>query len=217
MQQLLVSPRTITGSKVKQLRKNNIIPANIYNRNADSISIQVDSKTFSKLYSEIGQSSVVDLHIQGSNAKHPCFIADVQYNPITNKINHIDFRQVSLKEKVTLNVPIEFVGESLAVKDGAMLVTLISELEVEALPTEVPESIIADITKLQTVDDEILVSDLQFDRTKVTIYLDADTLIARAEIAEMDEIIEDQAPIETEIISETQKQERDSEKQAQED
>ena len=214
MQQLTVQQREIFGSKLNRLRKAGIIPANIYNRGNKSTAIQIDNKIFTKLFNEVGQSSVIDLHVEGSQVKHPCFVADVQLDPITDKFIHVDFRQVNLKEKVTLNVPVEFIGESQAVADGAMLVTVLEEVELEGLPTDMPEHVTVDITKLVTTEDVVTVSDLQFDRSKLTITLEADTPVARAEIAEMEEIVEEIAtPEEPEIITETEREESKAEQE----
>ena len=132
--------RSVTGRKVKQLRKQGILPANIYGKKITSKSVQVPVKAFKDVFSKAGETSLVDLEVDGKSV--PVLIHNIQYDPITSFPLHADFFQVDLKEKVTAKVPIVFVGESPAVKDKVgVLLTLITEVEVEALPADLPDKI----------------------------------------------------------------------------
>lgn len=152
--------RDIVGRKVKALRKSGIIPATVYGKKVTSESVSVPLDAFLKVYSQAGETGVVELSINGS--EKPVLIHHVQRDPVDSSILHIEFYQVDLKEKVRTRVPLEVVGESPAVleKKGVVL-TLISEIEVEALPTDLPERIEVDVSKLTDVDQEIQVSGLR--------------------------------------------------------
>ena|SRR3990172_11052537 len=160
--QLSAEVRKIAGKKVKNLRKQGILPASLYGKNVKSLSVQLPFKDFEKVYQEIGGSGVVELRLAGEEKTRPVLIHNVQLNPLTSQPLHADFFQVDLKEKVTAPVPLEIVGEALAVKDkkGVLLHTL-DEVEVEALPTDLPEKIEVDISSLSEVDQEIKVGDLK--------------------------------------------------------
>lgn len=166
--QLTAQKREITGRKIKKLRKEGILPANISGRDIESITIQVPTREFMKVYSEVGETGVVNVKIDSKEV--PTLIHNVHTDPVSDLPLHADFLQVNLKEKVTATVPLEFVGEAPAEKEGVgIVVHQMREIEVEALPTDLPESIEVDISGLSEVDQAIHVSNLKVDRSKVEI------------------------------------------------
>jgi large subunit ribosomal protein L25 len=114
---------------------------------------------------------------------------------------HVDFHEVDLKQKTTATVPLKAVGESEAVKSGMVLVMMKNELEVEALPTDLPDVIEVDITGLTEVGMSILAKDLKFDRSKVTVELGDDEVIATIQEPAKEEVVE-VAPVEGEAAAE---------------
>ncbi len=148
------------GKKVKVLRKSGILPGVLYGPKIKvALPLELDYKTFEKVYNEAGESSLVSLEIEGK--KSPVLIHEVARDPLTEKLIHVDFYQPRLEEKVEVTIPIIFEGESKAVKElGGTLVKNISELEVKALPQNLPHEIKVDISKLRTFEDNILVKDL---------------------------------------------------------
>lgn len=175
--QLTATPRTLVGRKVKQLRAAGQLPANIFGKGVESMSIAVATDAFEKVYDQAGETGLIELTVD--SAVHPVLVHTVQVHPVTSEILHIEFFQVNLKEKVHANVPLETVGESLAVKDsiGALL-TPVSEVEVEALPAEIPESIEVDISTLAALDDEIKVKELKVP-AGVTVLTDPEMTVAK--------------------------------------
>jgi large subunit ribosomal protein L25 len=159
--------RKIFGRKNKQLRQKNMVPATVYGKKTTSMSISVGSDDFTKVFAEVGESGLVELSV--GNEKLPVLVNNVQVHPVTRNILHVEFHKVDLKEKVHAKVPLEFVGEAQAVaqKLGALL-TLVDEIEVEALPTDLPEKITVDVTKLANINDEIKISELKIS-TGVTV------------------------------------------------
>lgn len=177
---LKADKREITGRKVKTLRKEGLIPANVFGKNIKSSAIQISADDFKKVYKEAGETGLIELNI-GSD-KRNVLISNIQKNPLTEEMLHIDFRQVDLKEKIKAMVPLELVGESEAVKQGlGTLVEQIDEVEVEALPTELPEKFEMDISGLVEVDQSIHVKDIKYDKTKVTILTDLEEIVAKVE------------------------------------
>ena len=127
----------------------------------ENVSIDLDEKEFQKVLRIAGESSLVELDIEGDKEKRPVLIHEIQKDPVSDKIIHVDFFQASLKEEVEVEVPLVIEGVSLAVKDlGGTLVKNISELKIKALPQNLPHEIRVSIALLSTFEDHILVKDL---------------------------------------------------------
>jgi large subunit ribosomal protein L25 len=193
---LNVKKREIFGKKVKKLREKNIIPANIYGSKIKSIAIQIDQNDFEKTYKEAGETNIVYLKVDEKKEK-PTLIVGVQLDPVTQKILHIDFRQIDLTQKVTAQIDLELVGKSPAEQEGLVIVTLKDSVEVEALPTNLPEKIEVDIKNLEKIGDTITIADLKVDKTKVEILLDKKEIVVQAE-EKQKEIIEEKPVVEEE-------------------
>lgn len=158
-QNLSANKRNVLGRKVKQLRTQGFLPANIYGKKVKSQAVQVNLKDFTLVFAKSGETGLVDLALDGK--KLPVLIHNIAYHPITGSPLHADFYQVDLKEKVTTKVPLEIAGEAPAVKDKTgVLLTIIDELEVEALPQDLPDKISVDVSQLTAVDMGIKVKDL---------------------------------------------------------
>lgn len=177
--------RTVTGRKVHTLRKAGITPASIYGHEFKPLSVQFDSALLLSTFAHAGESTLVEVVI--GEDKYPILFKNPQYHPLTSDLIHIDCHKVNLKEKIVATVPIEFIGESLAVKNGNVLVPILDEIEVEALPTDLPEKFIVDISSLVDVDQMITVAALDVDRSKVEIKTDATTAIIKTEAPKIEE------------------------------
>lgn len=178
---LKVTKRTVFGKKLKKLRREGILPANIYGKDVKSTAIQVPYKDFEVVFKEAGETGIVEIAVDGET--RPTLIHNVQYDYVTHNPVHADFYQVNLKEKVTTKVPVIVTGEPKAVADklGLLLQTL-NEVEVEALPSDLPENIEIDVTHLAAVDEAVTVADLK-KPTGVDIITPAEEMVAK--IAEL--------------------------------
>ncbi|MCL5113808.1 MAG: 50S ribosomal protein L25 [Patescibacteria group bacterium] len=185
---LAVEKRTVLGKKVKKLRRDGILPANIYGKDIKSVSVQVNLKDFDKLYKEVRETGLIDVELNGE--KRPSLIHEVHIDPVTQTFLHADFYQVNLKEKIKSMIPLEIIGEAKAVQDkiGLLLQTL-SEVEVEALPEELPENIEVNVEHLANIDDQILVSDLK-KPASVEILTDGSQVVAKITDFPKEEVIE---------------------------
>ena len=173
---LTVTKRTIFGKKLKQLRKEGILPANIYGKDIESTAVQLPLKEFEAIYKDAGASSVVDVEFEGK--KRPTLIHNMQYDFLNNIPLHADFFQVNLKEKVKTTVPVELTGEPKAVTDNlGLLLQTLNEVEVEALPTDLPEKVTVDVTYLAEVGQQVKVSDIK-KLSGVDILTDAEQVVA---------------------------------------
>ncbi len=185
---LTSEPRKITGRQVKKLRAQGLLPANIFGSKVKSQAIQVDQKDFLKTYQQVGDTGLIELTVKGEKTPRPALVHLIQTHPVTDMPLHVDFRQVDLKEKITADVPIELVGESPAVEQkGGILVQVMDEIEVEALPTDLPEKYELDISKLVEIEDSLLVSDLKVDTKKVTLQAEPEATVAKVEAPQEEE------------------------------
>ncbi len=147
------------GKKVKNLRKKGLAPAVLYGPKTESLSLEINLKEFEKIYAAAGGSSLISLAVNSKNFL--VLIHAIETEAISQKPIHIDFYQPRLDEEIAANVPLAFEGESLAVKDlGGTLVKNIHEVQVKALPQNLPHEIKVNIEKLKTLQDVVLIRDL---------------------------------------------------------
>ncbi len=168
---LKTSSRIVVGRKTKKIRREGSLPATIYGKKVKSVSVQVKTDEFEKVYKQAGETGLVELALDKET--RPVLIHNVQLDPVSGTPLHVEFYQVDLKEKVKTRVPIEFVGEAPAVSQKlGVLLTLLDELEIEALPAELPDKISVDVSGLGAVDQEIKVGELKVP-SGVTVLSDA--------------------------------------------
>ncbi len=217
---LKADKRTVLGSKVKQLRRTGVIPANLFGKTIESQAIQVNGVEFNRVYKEAGETSLIYVKVEGEDKERPTLVTSVHFNPITGDKLHVDFHQVNLKEKVTANVPVEIIGESELVNSNeAVLSQSLNEIEIEALPTEIPESITFDISSLKAIGDHLLVSDAKVS-ADVEIKTDPEQMVVslqepmKEEVIPVEEIPEDATGAETPAEGEAVEGEKSAEGEA---
>jgi len=186
------------GKKTKTIRKADKIPAVVYGPGVKNVSIEIDYKDFQKTFKAAGESSLFELDVEGEKEKRPVLIHEIQRDHVTDKFIHIDFFQASLKEEVEATVPLVFFGVALAEKDlGGTLVKNITEVEVKALPQNLPHEIKVSIESLKTFQDHILIKDLVLPEN-VKILKKPEEIIAS--VAEQEKIEEElEKPIEENV------------------
>ena len=190
--ELNVQQREITGRKVKNLRKEGLIPAVVYGHGFESVNLQIPAKDFEKVYIRAGESTIV--YIKVDNKEIPTIIHGVGLDPVSDVILHADFYKIKLDEKITADIPVVIVGEAPAVKDfGGILVKSFKELPVEAFPQDLPHEITVDVSVLKNIGDQILIKDLVISE-KVTIKARQDDIIA---------LVQEPAKEEEEVKAET--------------
>lgn len=174
---LLGKKREDSGRKVKHLRAGGVLPATVYGKKVTSFSVTVQTSEFKKIYHEAGETGLVELTIDKDI--HPVLIHNVQIDPVDESLLHVEFYQVDLKVKVKTKVPLQIVGESPAVTERkGVILSLLTEIEVEALPTDLPEHIEVDVTSLAEVGQEITVSQLAVP-SEVTILTDLEVSVVK--------------------------------------
>ena len=177
--ELKVAPREVLGKKVKALRRQGYTPANIFGHHVESKAVQIPTEELAHAMKKLKRNEIVYLRLDGEEAR-PAFVKHLQHNPVTDLVLHVDFLQISLKEKVRLEVPLHFTGRAPAIdRHGGVLVTALDHISVEALPTEVPSFIEVDVSGLEEIDQSLHVSDLKVPEG-VEVLSDSDLVIVKA-------------------------------------
>lgn len=211
---LKVEKRDILGKKVDALRREGYLPAELYGHAMPNLHLSVNAKDFEKVYKVAGENTIVNVMVDGTSK--PVLIYDVKRHPVSGDIESIDFYAVRMDEKIRATVPIVFIGKSEVVKAGlGVLVESMDEIEVEALPADIPHEITVDISGLIEVGDSIYVKDVAI-TGKFKFNIDSENVIvsisglAPEEEPVVAEITPDQVVVETE----EKKAERDAAKSA---
>ncbi len=169
---LKAKSRIELGKKTNALRRAGFLPAVVYGEGVKSQSISVPYKDFEKAYKEAGESTLLKLEVDGK--PYNVLIHDIKYDPLKGYPLHADFYAVRMDKAIRIKVPIEFFGESPAVKnDGGILVKVMQELEVEALPQDLPHELRVDLSLLVTFESKVFVKDIALPKsTKIIAGLD---------------------------------------------
>jgi large subunit ribosomal protein L25 len=204
--------RDVTGKQVKALRRQGRLPAVLYGHRVDPIAISLDAHEASLILTGLSSSTIVTIDLDGK--EHAALVRERQKDYVRNTFLHIDFQVVSLTEKIRAMVRIEVHGTSPAVKDfNAVLVNNITQVEVEALPRDLPEHFIVDVSKLANIGEAIHVRDLEVSN-KVTVHADPEEIIVVATGAapeEVEEVVEAEEGAEPEVIERGKKEEEEEE------
>ncbi len=189
--------RKILGKKVEKLRRDGNLPAHVFGKGVEGENVLLVTKDFLKIFHQAGETGLIDLKI-GAERIRPVLIREVQYNPVSGDLIHVDFYQVNLTQKVKVAVPLVLIGEQTElVKLGeAIVLQTLNEIEVEALPTDLIENIEVDITSLKAIDDAITVGQLNYDKSKLTLSAPEEEIVVKlapAVTAEMEKLLEEQA------------------------
>ena len=211
---LKVEKREILGKKVNSLRRQGFLPAELYGHGFSNLHLAVNAKNFEKIYKEAGENTVINVIIDG--VAKPALIYDIQLHPLSGAIETVDFYEVRMDEEIETAVPLEFVGESAVVKDGlGVFIKTMDEIEIEALPGDIPNKIVVDISKLSAVGDSLYVKDLPV-TGKFKFTVGPETVVASiAGLAAEEEKVETEiTPEQVVVETEEKKAEREAAKSA---
>lgn len=230
MLSLEVDPREVVGKKVEALRRAGVVPGVVYGHHAEACRVQIDERELGRFLAQLSASSLIQLEVRGEETPRPALIRDVQRHVLTQRVQHVDFLQVDLSEKVRVDVPIILEGEAPATlpeafeveEDGttlrASLLQVLDSLDVECLPTDIPTGIHVDVSGMASVDDLITVADLQVP-PDITVNDNADQVVVRVLVERLEEegADEEEETTEVEVITATEAQRRAQEREEEED
>lgn len=216
--ELNVQKREILGRKTGASRKSGLVPAELYGRGLANLHLSLPLKEFKKVFKQAGENTVVNVMLEGK--KYPVLIQSVSYNPVTDDLQSVDLYQVRMDEKLKVKVPVEFIGMAPAVKEkNGLLVKSLQEVEVEALPADIPHNFEADISKIIEIGQSLYVKDLAAP-SGVKVLVNPETVVATvtAKVTEEEELKMQQAAAAgvegVKVETEEKKAERDATKTA---
>lgn len=156
---LKADKRTVKGKKVKKLRREGLLPINLFGKDIKSLALTTKLIDFKKVFHKAKTTQVV--YVSVGEKDYPVLVQNLQIHPVNRSLLHADLKKIDLKEKTEVEVPIEIIGELAVVKSGeADLMLLQPAVWVECLPTKIPEKIVVDISKLEGIGSEVKIKDL---------------------------------------------------------
>ncbi len=203
-------------NKVKKLRKADYVPACLYKEGDETMSIKVNKRSlFEVLHTKAGENVLVDLMLDDKSKKSkPVMIKEVQYHPIKDDVLHVDFNEILLTKEIKVNVPIVTKGEAEAVsKEGGTLEHIMWEIEIECLPTEIPEKIEVEVAELK-IGDKVYIKDLHIP-PGIKVLNDPELTVMSAEPPHVEEVVEEvlegEGATEPELIEKGKKKDEEAE------
>lgn len=189
------------------LRAEGMIPAVVYGPKHDSMPISVEARAFTKAFREAGESTTVTLDIEGQKVE--TLVQDVAHHPVKEQFLHVDFLAIDASKPVEVAVPLEFEGVSPAVKTGlGTLVKVLHEVEIAALPKDLPHQLVVDIAALETADSQISAADIKLP-AGVTLVTAGEEVVATIAVAQ--EESEESAPVDLSSIEVEKKGKKEEE------
>lgn len=158
---LQAESRSVLGKKVKRLRRDDLVPANVYGRGQESHAIQASMNEIRRVFSAVDRNAVVSMSIDGASDTIPVVLRDIQRHPVTRRLLHLDFYQVDLTRAIHSEARLLLIGDSEAVTKGGTVVQSLEHLMLEALPNDMPSVIEVDISVLEDFGHSVLVRDLE--------------------------------------------------------
>lgn len=180
MLSLKVQSRELKGRKTKKIKEEGLIPAVVYGHGFKSKSIQVLALDFKKVFKETGESTLINLEIDGAKPIK-VLVYDLQFHPLRDSLEHVDFYKIKEGEKIKVETGLNLIGEALAVKElGGVLFQNLNKVEIECLPEDLIHEIEVDITVLKTFEDIIRIKDLNIP-SKVKILDNREEMVVQVE------------------------------------
>jgi len=201
--ELRAQPRTLIGKKVKHLRQQDAVPGVVYGRHIDPLAVQFDARELLVALNRAGTSAAVQLQVEGTHEPYLAIFRDVQHHPIRRDVSHVDLQALSLDETVQVPVNVVLVGESPVIVEGeGVLMHLLNEVTIEALPTALIAVIEVDISGLTEVGQTITVGDLVVPDGVEILTSPEDTVVQITYMAEEEDLepVEELFPLEGELI-----------------
>ncbi|RJQ09353.1 MAG: 50S ribosomal protein L25 [Dehalococcoidia bacterium] len=157
-----VQRRSVIGKRVATLRREGVLPANIYGRAQESVAVQLPYVEARDLLNAHGLNTLINIQVEGEMQTRPVVVRNVELEPVNRKILHLDMYQVDLSRIIKATIPVTITGEAPAVhKFGGVLIHALDHIEVEGLPHSIPEHLEVSVTGLIEIGDHIQVKDLR--------------------------------------------------------
>lgn len=187
---LTANTREIRGKKVKTLRRHGITPVHVFGHGIEPEALQCDTIDLQKVLAQAGSTGIVGLKVDKSRKKRNVMVREVQKEPLSGQLLHVDFYQIRMEEKLKVDVPIILTGEAPALKlKENFLSHELDSLSVECLPDDIPNHIEVDVSILEEADQSIYVEDIVLGE-EITVLNNPDQLVAKINIRHVEREIE---------------------------
>jgi len=215
--ELLVTIRETLGKKVRFLRRQGITPVHLFGHNVESVALQCDTAQLKRVLAQTGRTRLISLKVDEAKRPRNVVIREVQREPRTSELLHVDFYQVSMAEKIRVEVPIVSIGEAPALKlKENFLIQELNSLSVECLPGEIPNRVDIDLASLTEVGQAIHVKDIMLDK-EGTILNNPEQLVVKISVRHIEKLVEEvvvegevEAPAEAQLPEEKEPTEESS-------
>lgn len=195
---LKATPREILGKKVKSLRRKGVTPAHLFGHNIASVALQCDTGPLERLIAQAGTTRPVSLRVEGDNQPRSVLLREIQRDALSGTLLHVDLYQMTMTEKLNIDIPIVLVGEAPAMKaKGRTLLHPLARLSIRCLPDKIPPQIEVDLSSLTELDQSIHVKDLKLD-PDITVETEPEQLVAKVVEAAKEEVV---APKAEEVVA----------------
>jgi len=197
---LRVSNRDVLGKKTRFLRREGITPVHLFGHNLNSLALQCDTVQLQQLIAQAGMTKLINLEIEPEKQPKSVFIREIQRQPSTGALIHVDFYQIRKSEKIKVEVPIVLTGEAPAMKlKGRSLMQTLNNLSIECLPDKLPPQIEVDLSPLEEANQAIHVRDITLG-SGITINTDPDQLVVKITEAVAEKVVEEVVTEEVEEV-----------------
>ncbi len=188
---IVAAKRQILGKKSRFLRRDGVTPAHVFGHNLESLALQCDTDKLQHIITRAGQTKLINLQIDGEKGPRAVFVREVQRDPLSGALLHVDLYQVKKTEKIKVEVPIVLVGEAPALKQKEyILIHSLNSIDIEALPDQIPPQVEVDLSVLTDTDKAIHVKDLVLGEG-VTLMTDPEQLIVKVGEARVSKVEEE--------------------------
>jgi large subunit ribosomal protein L25 len=196
--ELTARSRSVTGKRVKLLRREGLVPLVVYGSHTTSVNLQVEEFDLHRAVSQAG-GQLIELHVAGEDDPRMVLARELQWDAITGRLLHVDLYEVDMTQKVRVEVQLELVGEPKLVASGqATVLQTLNAVEIECLPGDIVQTIEVDLTHLVDMDDGVFVRDLAVPQT-VEILTSGEEMVAK-----LNPILEEEEEEEEEVLMEVE-------------
>jgi len=196
--ELRVNTREVLGKKVRFLRREGITPIHLFGHGIESAALQCDTGQLQHILAQAGKTRLIGLRLDKARKPRNVVVREIQRDPQTGELLHVDFYQVRMAEKIKVEVPIVLVGEAPALKDkGNMLMQELSRLTIECLPDEIPPTIELDLSPLTEAEQAIQVKDIGLGEG-ITVFDDPEDVVVKISALPVEKV--EEVVVEEEVI-----------------
>jgi len=193
---LQATNRNVLGKKTRFLRRQDITPTHLFGHGLESLPLQCDTAKLRRIIAQAGTTRLITLEIEGDKEPRSVFIREIQREPCTSALLHVDFYQIKMKEKIKAEVPIVLIGEAPALKEkGRTLMHGVTSLSIECLPEKPPPQVEVDLSASEEINQAIYVRDITLS-PDITLTTDPDQMVVKVSevhVEKVEEVIEEEA------------------------